>query len=232
MRIRTVVLALASVLLLAPAAALAAEPTTLSLSATGETRLAPDMATVTLGVTASAPTAAAAMQQDARLMTGVIAALRRQGVAERDIQTANFNVQAQYAFPQNQPRQLTGYQASNQVSVAVRDLTKLGAVLDGVAAGGANEINGVSFGLKDPGAAEDEARIKAVAALKAKADLYARATGYTLGRLVNLSEGGGYTPGPVRPLPMTAMAKVAATPVEAGELTVRIEITAVYEMTR
>lgn len=172
------------------------------------------------------------MQQDAGLMTRVIAALRRQGVAERDIQTANINVQAQYAFPQNQPRQLTGYQASNQLSVAVRDLARLGAVLDGAAAGGANEINGVSFGLKDPGVAEDEARIKAVAALKAKADLYARATGYTLGRLVNLSEGGGYTPGPVRPLPMTALAKAAATPVEAGELAVRIEVSAVYEMTR
>jgi hypothetical protein len=232
MRTRIVALALAPALALIPAAALAAEPTTLTLSASGETRLAPDMATVTLGVTASAPTAAGAMQQDAGLMTRVIAALRRQGVAERDIQTANINVQAQYAFPQNQPRQLTGYQASNQLSVAVRDLARLGAVLDGAAAGGANEINGVSFGLKDPGSAEDEARIKAVAALKAKADLYARATGYTLGRLVNLSEGGGYTPGPVRPLPMTALAKAAATPVEAGELAVRIEVSAVYEMTR
>jgi uncharacterized protein YggE len=205
-----------------PAAVLAAEPTTLNLSASGETHLAPDMATVTLGVAATAPTAAAAMQKDAGLMTGVISALRRQGVAERDIQTAGFN----------QPRQLTGYQASNQVSVAVRDLARLGPVLDGVAAGGANEIDGISFGLKDPGAAEDEARLKAVAALKAKADLYARATGYTLGRLVNLSEGGGYSPGPVRPLPMMAMAKVASTPVEAGELTVRVEVSAVYEMAR
>jgi uncharacterized protein YggE len=227
MRSRLVALALA----FTPAAALAAEPATLTLSAWGETRLAPDMATVTLGVTTTAPTAAAAMQQDAGLMTQVIAALRRQGVAERDIQTTGFNVQAEYAFPQNQPRQLTGYQASNQVSVAARDLARLGPVLDGVAAGGANEINGVSFGLKDPGAAEDQARIKAVAALKAKADLYAKATGYTLGRLVNLTEGGGYAPGPVRPLPMMAMAKVA-TPVEAGELAVRVEVNAIYEMSR
>ena len=231
---RTRLLALA--LLLAPAAlpaqARAAEPTTLNLSATGETHLAPDMATVTLGVTATAPTAAAAMQKDAALMTGVIAALRRQGLAERDIQTANFNVQAQYAFPQNQPRQLTGYQASNQVSVAVRDLTRLGPVLDGVAAGGANEINGVSFGLQDPGAAEDEARIKAVAALKAKPDLYARATGYTLGRLVNLSESGGYTPSPPRLMEVVVTAVRKGTPVEAGELAVRIEVNGVYELTR
>ena len=210
----------------------AVEPTTLSLTATGQTRLAPDMATLTLGVTAEGPTAALALQKDAARMAEVIAALRRQGVAERDIQTTNLSVQAQYAFPQNQPLQLTGYQASNQVTVAVRELSRLGAVVDGVAGGGVNEINGLSFGLKDPAAAEDAARLKAVAALKAKADLYAKATGYTLGRLVNLSEGGGYTPGLVRPLPLMALAKVASTPVEAGELEVRIEVSGVYEMAR
>ena len=122
--------------LLVPAYAAAAEPTTLSLTATGQTRLAPDMATLTLGVTAEGPTAALALQKDAARMAEVIAALRRQGVAERDIQTTNLSVQAQYAFPQNQPRQLTGYQASNQVTVAVRELSRLGAVVDGVAGGG------------------------------------------------------------------------------------------------
>jgi uncharacterized protein YggE len=231
MRIRFIVaLALA---LVPAAAALAAEPSLLTLSASGETRLAPDMATVTLGVTATAPTAAAAMQQDASLMNGVIAALRRQGVDERDIQTSGFNVQAQYTFSQNQPRRLDGYQAANQVSVAVHDLTRLGAVLDGVAAGGANEINNVSFGLKDPAAAEDEARVRAVAALKAKADLYARATGYTLGRLVSLSEGGGGdTPNPTRLMEVVVTAVRKSTPVEAGELAVRIEVHGVYEMAR
>ncbi|MDB5459032.1 MAG: hypothetical protein JWO72_773 [Caulobacteraceae bacterium] len=228
---RAVLIALAATLG-AAAPALAADPTTLTLTAAGETRLAPDMASVTLGVAATAATAAEAMKQDAAQMARVIAALRRLGVAERDIQTAGFNVQAQYAFPPNQQRQLTGYQASNQVSVTVRELDRLGAVLDGVAAGGANEINGVGFGLKDPGAAEDAARLKAVAALKAKADLYARATGYTLGRLVNLSEGGGYTPGPVRPMALMTASKRVETPVEAGELGVRIEVSGVYEMAR
>ncbi len=114
--------------------------------------------------------------------------------------------------------------------MTVRDLDRLGAVLDGAAGDGANEINGVSFGLKDPGAAEDRARIQAVAALKAKAELYAKATGYSLTRLVNLSEGGGYTPGPPRPVAMLA-AKIA-TPVERGELNVRIEVNGVYEMSR
>ncbi len=209
-----------------PAAAIAAEPSTVTLSAVGETHLAPDMATLSLGVTVTAPTAAEAMQTDAARMTQVIAALRRQGVAERDIQTAGLNVQPQYSFPQNQPRQLTGYQASHQLTIAVRDLERLGAAIDA----GANDIGGIGFGLKDPGAAEDAARLKAVAALRAKADLYARAAGYSVGRLINLSEGGGYAPGPVRPLPMMAMAKVASTPVEAGELDVRVEASAVYEL--
>jgi uncharacterized protein YggE len=224
---RVALIALASLAAAAPALA---EPSTLNLTASGETRLAPDMAAVTIGVTVTAATAAEAMKQDATQMAQVIAALRRQGVAERDIQTANFNVQAQYAFPPNQQRQLTGYQATNQVTATVRALDRLGAVLDGAAASGANEINGVSFGLTDPASAEDAARLKAVAALKAKAELYARATGYVLGRLVNLSEGGGYSPGPVRPLAMMADAKRVSTPVEAGELGVRIEVSGVYEL--
>ena len=228
MRVLIVAAALAA---LAAAPAGAAEPTTLTLSASGETQQPPDMASVTVGVQVAAPTAAEAMKQDAARMTQVIAALRRLGLADRDIQTANFSVQAQYAFPPNQQRQLTGYQASNQVTVIVRELDRLGAVLDGVAAGGANEINGVSFSLKDPGAAEDAARVRAVAALKAKAELYAKATGYSLGRLVNLSEAGGYAPSPPRPMAMMAQGKMA-TPIEAGELDVRIEVNAVYELTR
>jgi uncharacterized protein YggE len=190
------------------------------------------MASVALGVAVTAPTAAEAMKQDAQRMTAVVAALRRLGLTDGDIQTANFSVQAQYAFPPNQQRQLTGYQASNQVTATVRDLDRLGAVLDGVAGAGANEINGVSFALKDPGAAEDAARLRAVAALKAKADLYARATGYALGRLVNLSEGGGYAPAPPRPMAMMVEGKRIGTPVEAGELDVRIEVNGVYELTR
>ncbi len=121
------------------------------------------------------------------------------------------------------------------MTVIVQDLGKLGPSLDAVVAAGANQVNGISFGLKDPKAAEDAARLKAVQALQAKAQLYAGATGYHLNRLVNLSEGGGYTPEPVRPLmAMRVMAASAPpqTPVEGGELTVRIDINAVYELTR
>lgn len=205
--------------------------TTFSLSAYGETRVAPDMATITLGVQTDAPTAGDALKANGARMNQVLAALKKAGIAERDVQTSNLNLNAQYAYEQNQPPKLTGYQASNQVTITVRDLTKLGATVDATVGAGANTVNGISFGLVNPKAAEDAARLEAVKALQAKAELYGRATGYKAVRLVNLSEGGGYTP-PSAPVPMMAYAKREmsdATSVSAGELKVRVDVNAVYE---
>jgi len=206
--------------------------TTFNLSAYGETRIAPDMATINLGVQTDAPTAAEALKANGARMNQVLAALKKAGIAERDIQTSNLNLNAQYAYEQNQPPKLTGYQASNQVTITVRDLTKLGAAVDATVNAGANTVNGISFGLATPQAAEDAARLEAVKALQAKAELYGRATGYKAVRLVNLSEGGGYTPAPP-PMPVYAMAMKRemsdATSVSAGELRVRVDVSAVYE---
>jgi uncharacterized protein YggE len=166
-------------------------------------------------------------------MTEVMAALRKAGIAAKDIQTSGLNLNPQYVYEQNVPPRLTGYQASNQVTVIVHDLMKLGAAVDATVSAGANQVNGISFGLNDPTAAENAARQDAVKALQAKADLYAKATGYRIGRLVSLSEGGGYTPRP--PMPMVAYAskrEAMDTPVSAGELNVRIEVSGLYELTR
>lgn len=218
----------------APAADSMFRATTFNLSAYGETRVEPDMATINLGVMTEAATAADAMRQNAARMSQVIAALGRAGIAAKDIQTSNLNLSAQYAYEQNQPPKLTGYQASNQVTVRVLDLARIGPAVDAVVASGANQVNGVSFGLQDSTAAENAARQAAVRALAAKADLYAKATGYRVSRLVSLSEGGGYSPPP--PMPMMAMAKReafdAGTPVAGGQLTVRIDVTGLYELTR
>jgi hypothetical protein len=211
----------------------AARPGTLNLSAYGETRIAPDMATINLGVNTEAPTAAAALQANATQMTRVIAALRKAGVADRDIQTSGLNLNAQYDYVQNEPPKLRGYQAANQVTVTVRDLSKLGQAVDATVGAGANQVNGISFGLSDPSAAEDAARRQAVKALAAKANLYAAATGYKLSRLVTLSEGGGYSSPP--PVPMYAVARMAkdeSTPIAGGQLSVRIDISGVYELAR
>jgi uncharacterized protein YggE len=208
--------------------------TTFNLSAFGETLVAPDMATINLGVQTDAATAAEALKANGARMNQVMAALKKAGIVERDIQTSNLNLSAQYAYEQNQPPKLTGYQASNQVTITVRDLAKLGAAVDATVDAGANTVNGVSFGLSNPKAAEDAARLEAVKALQAKAELYGRATGYKAVRLVNLSEGGGYTPAPP-PMPVFAMAKremADATSIAAGELRVRVDVSAIYEVSK
>jgi len=208
------------------------QATTLNLSAHGETRVAPDMATISLGVMTQATTAQAAMQANATRMTQVTAALRKAGIAEKDIQTSGLNLNPQYRYEDNKPPILVGYQASNQVTIAVHDLARLGAAVDATVAAGVNQINGISFGLDDPTAAENAAREAAVRNLQAKAELYARATGHRIQRLVTLSEGGSYSPSP--PMPVMAMARMKdeSTPVSPGELRVRIDVTGLYQLAR
>jgi uncharacterized protein YggE len=237
MRTAAVALALACA---APVAALAqgADPaadtmfraTTFNLSAYGETRIAPDLATINLGVQTQEATAAQAMQANATRMAAVAAALRKAGIAEKDIQTSGLNLSAQYRYEDNKPPILTGYQASNTVTVTVHDLKRLGQAVDATVNAGANQVNGISFGLENPTAAENAARETAVRALQAKADLYARATGYRIQRLVSLNEGQASYPQPPRPM-MSAMRmeKSADTSVSPGELTVRVDVTGLYE---
>ena len=206
----------------------------LNLSAYGEVKTAPDMATISFGVVTEATTAAEAMSQNAARMNQVMAALRRAGIEARDVQTSGLNLSAQYDYVQNEPPRLRGYQASNQVTVIINDLTRVGTTADAVVAAGVNQINGIGFGLKDPTSAENQARQIAVRNLQAKAALYADALGVRLGGIRSLSEGGGYAP---RPQLQYARAEMAmdssgSTPVAAGELTVRIDITGVYDLNR
>lgn len=206
----------------------------LSLSAYGETKVAPDMATISTGVVTEAPTAQEAMRLNRERMTQVIAALKRQGIAEKDIQTSGLNLSAQYNYENNKPPELRGYQASNQVTVIIYDLNRVGQAADAVVSAGSNQINGISFGLRDPQAAEDAARIEAVRRLQAKADLYARALGKPIVALRAFSEGGGYQPTP--PMPMMRMAAAEAadssTPVAPGQLSLRIDVQGTYELAK
>lgn len=242
MRTAPALLAAAALVALAPglAAAQAAAPqrtifdtTTLDLGAEGVVKAAPDMATVTLGVTASAATAQAASQAEAQKMTAVVSALKARGIEARDIQTSGLSLNASYEFPQNAPRKLTGYEASNRVTIRVRDLARTGPVLDAVVASGANDIQGIAFGLSDPKPLQTEARLQAVSALTAKAQLYASATGMKIVRLVNLTEGSDGAPPPMpmfKAMSARAAAAEAVTPVEGGEIEVRATVTATYEL--
>jgi len=206
----------------------------LNLSAFGEVKIAPDMATISFGVVTEATTAAEAMRLNATRMNQVMAAMRRAGVADRDVQTSGLNLSAQYDYVQNEPPRLRGYQANNRVTVIINDLNAVGSTADAVVAAGVNQIDGIGFGLKDSTAAENQARQIAVRNLQAKAALYAQALGVELGGIRSLSEGGGNAP---RPQMQYARAEMAAdsggpTPVAAGALTVRIDITGIYDLNR
>lgn len=210
------------------------QATTLNLSAYGEVRTAPDMASIMLGVQSEAPSAAQALSANAEQMAHVMAALKRAGVADRDLQTSQLSVNPQYVYEQNKPPRLTGYQASNQLTVTVHDLKRLGQTVDATVNAGATNVGAISFGLSDPTAASDAARLEAVKALQAKASLYAKALGHPVVRLVSLSEGGGGAM-PPPPQPMVFASKrmnAADTAVSPGELTVRVDISGLYELAR
>jgi hypothetical protein len=195
--------------------------TVLEVSARGVVRRVPDVAEVRAGVTTQGATAAAALGENAERTARVLAALRRAGVAPRDLSTATVQLQPQYRYGENVAPVITGYQAVNSVSVRFRDVNRAGPMLDALVAAGANQLDGPSLSLDKPDAALDEARTDAIARARARADLYARAAGLRVERIVSISEAGqdeGGQPGP-RPMyrVMAAEARAADTAIVPGE---------------
>jgi uncharacterized protein YggE len=216
-----------------PAPMVASDATLLSVSASAEATRVPDVASISTGVITQAADANAAMRANAAQMDKVMAALRAAGIAERDIQTSGINLNPQYRYAENQPPAITGYQASNTVNVKVRDLAKLGKVLDALVASGANQVNGPSFEVDQPEAAYDEARVAALEKAQARARTYADALGLKVRRIVSISEGGASLPRPVpmmRAMAADAMAK--ETSVSPGETTLSVAIDVVFELGR
>lgn len=224
--------AIAAAAVSAPAQAqVAAQPmlldaTLLDVSADGMTTRVPDVATIRAGVVTQGPNAAGALSANATAMARVLAALKRAGIADRDVQTATVSLQPQYRYAQNEAPVITGYQANNSVSVRFRDIAKSGAILDALAKEGANQIDGPNLSIDKPEAAMDEARIDAITRARARAELYAKAAGLKVVRILSISEGGGYAPPP--PMPMVMMAARAApeadTKIAAGEQDVRVSV--------
>src|SRR4051794_6656398 len=174
--------------------------TRLDISATGEVTRVPDIAVISAGVVTRAPTATGAIQDAADRMQHVLAALNRAGIQERDIQTSSVSLNPEYRYVDNQPPQLTGYTANNQLSVRFRDIRNSGKILDALVKEGANQINGPNLTIDRLEAALDEARAQAVAIGRARAELYARSLGLRVARIVSVSESGGFAPPP--PMPM------------------------------
>ena len=195
---------------------------------------APDIATVSAGVTTQAKTAVAAMRANAQAMTSVVARIKQLGVAERDIQTSGISLGAMYDYNQQTQRQVfRGYQASNRVSVKLRDIQRTGEVLDALVAAGATDLGGPDWSIDDDTGARAQARSAAVERARAQALEYARLTGYSGLRLLEINE----TMMPARPMPMmrqmaVAEAADASTPVQPGMVEASVMVTVKYEMTR
>jgi uncharacterized protein YggE len=205
--------------------------TRLDVVGTGEVTRVPDIARISTGVVTVAPTATAALEQNARQMASVRAALKRAGIADRDIQTSAINLYPDYRQDERGGNPvLTGYRASNDLSVRFRDIANTGRILDALVAQGANQINGPTLGLEKPEAALDEARVKAVAAARARAELYARATGKRVGRILSISEAGTGIPYERAMMRMDAAQAVSGTTVEPGEQTIAVSLAVSFEL--
>jgi uncharacterized protein YggE len=211
---------------LAFASAQAVEKT---VTVTGEATvgIAPDTAVIRIGVTSQEKTAREAGEANAKQMTSVLAAIKASGIAERDIQTSRLSLQPQYDPNKGGTARLTGFQATNQVTIKIRDIENLPAVLDRAIAAGANEMSGIEFVVSEQSKLLDQAREDAVADARRKAELFARAAGVKLGNVISISEEG---PAPPQPRPMQAM-RAGAVPVAPGEQTLRAIVTVSYELT-
>jgi uncharacterized protein YggE len=215
-----------------PAAADSAKaPHLLTVSGEGEVSATPDQAQLSAGVVSEAKTAADALAQNSRQMNAVFAALKHMGVPDKSIQTSGFSVSPQYPpYNSKEPRHIIGYQVANSVSVKLDDLTKLGPALDALVAADANDVNNISFSIRDSHALLAKAREAAVKDAMTKAETYARAAGVTLGPIASISESGSPAPRPMMMRAAMAMDGGNPPPVAAGEQTVSASITMAWEI--
>ena len=222
-----------------PPVTIAPGNTLLTVSADGRSVRTPDLAVFSAGVTSQAKTAGAALSANAADMNRVVAALKRAGIADRDIQTSNLSLNPVYAPPIRRPdgqyeqgeQRIIGYNVNNTVTVRQRKLAEFGRVIDTLVEAGANQVNGPSFQMDEPDAATDEARLAAMKKARARAELYARAAGLRVVRILSISESGGYVPGPpVVFARMAADSAAAPSPVAAGEIQLNANVTVMFEL--
>jgi uncharacterized protein YggE len=195
----------------------------------GEAKAAPDRATIQLGVMSEAATVQEALKDNNAKMATLIDQLKQLGVAERDIQTSNFNINATYG---ENGRTVTGYQVSNTVAVTIRKLSEAGSMLDKVVSAGANQVYGIGFGIEDPKQLQEQARNAAIADAQTRAQAIARAANSTVGQVISISETIGQPPMPLFDRGMAAEAQAAAggPPIQAGEQVVTAQVQITYEL--
>lgn len=202
----------------------------LDVVSTGEVARTPDLVTIMAGVTTRAPQAEAALRDNAVRMERVRDALRRLGIAPRDIQTGSISLHQDFQHSERGEARPIGYVATNQLSIRFRDIERAGPIIDALVAQGVNNVNGPAFGLEDRDAALDEARAEALRTARQRADLYARALGTRVRRIVSVSESGQHG-GPIMVTgARVASAEMADTRIEPGEQRVAATLTVSFEL--
>jgi hypothetical protein len=230
MRILPALMLTASLALPLPALAQEAAPPMITVTGTGTVEAVPDIATLSIGVTTQGETAAEALSANSAALDAVMARLTAAGIEARDMQTSNLSLNPNwtgYDSSSVSGPTIAGYVATNMLTIRVRALDGLGAVLDAAVADGANTLNGLTFGLADPEPTLNAARQEAVADARARAELLAAAAGVKLGRVLSISEGSA----PTDPVPMfRAEASAAPVPVAGGELGLSANVTIFYQI--
>jgi hypothetical protein len=202
---------------------------TVTVSATGAATAVPDEARVGTGVVTEAATAREALTANNAAMAKLIAALKENGIEPQDIQTSGFNLNPRYTNPRDgQPPVIDGYQAANQVTVHVRDLDKIGEVLDKLVSVGANQMNGITFEVSTAETLRDAARKDAIANARRRAELFAAAAGVKVGKVVSITEGAMIEPRPF--VKAGRMAAMDAVPVERGTQSLEATVTVTWEL--
>jgi uncharacterized protein YggE len=200
----------------------------ITVSASGTVSVEPDQARITSGVTADGATAREALTNNTAAMQKVIAALKESGIDPKDIQTASFRIEPRYTRPiEGQAAKIDGYSVTNEVQVLVRDLDKLGDILDRLVTAGANQTAGLNFEVSKAETLLDEARQQAVANALRRAKLYAAAAGAEVGEVMTIVEGGGEPP---RPMVMARAMKAEAVPIERGTETLEANVTITWAL--
>ncbi|WP_441244359.1 SIMPL domain-containing protein [Tardiphaga sp. 768_D3_N2_1] len=220
-------------LIATPALAQVNPPPMISVSGEGTVSVPPDLAVVDGGVTTDAKTAREAAEANNAAMAKVLAALKSAGIAEKDMQTSRLSLFPQYTQqtrpnPNPGPNVISGYRASNRVTIRVRDVTKVAGTIDALVASGANEVGGINFMVTKASQLLDDARSEAVADARRKAEIYAKAAGVKLGAPISISEDSGSAPAPMMLRKMGADA--ASAPVAQGEEVLRVNVSVSWEI--
>lgn len=201
----------------------------ISVSGQGSASAPPDMAVFQAAVVTEAESAAAAMEANNEAMKKVMEVLRAQQIADKDIQTTRFDLSPRYNRQRDQSEpKIVGYAATNQVQVKVRNLPKLGEVLDAVVRAGSNQIQSIQFDIENKEGLMNEARADAVRNARARAEQFAQVAGVKVGHVVQISESGAQIPEPR--FAMRAMAAESAVPIASGEQQISVNVSVVYSI--